>query len=319
MSDSFAKYRIGWIPTGLIDFFACTFVGDGRFKGPSSQLQRKLNRPKRQQKASTEEWITIQSTLDRLIESILTEWDGEEEAKGKTRWLLHYLVIFILARYSVDIARACFASQVDFKAKQLYIIEHPEAKSRYNGVQLKDIQPFGLSFNGIKKLLGEPPSGCGCGYPKNKAQVVENAFFPAFDLDDPRNGGWAKAFSAKAAKHVQERFPDRLFQTWKDLLQSQFKCSVHITLSHQKRRYCGSVSDTESLKFLGFSADGTRLNMRNQDRIAISGWKMPWGGHTIQDDAAFNMSVEEALRDDVLDDLVAIPIDGRNEIRYFKV
>jgi len=317
------KYRTAWIPAGLIDFSTCTFANDGGFNCPPSTLQKKLRRPKSKldTKPEAEEWLTIRSILDLLIKAILSEWHDEEELTRRNRWLLHYTSIFILATYSTDIARACYASPANFPTKVQYINEHPEARLQYSRcddyvVQLKDIQPFGLHWPGIQNLLGQAPSGCCKGLPKEKKDYFENTFFPMFDIEDSKNSGWSKAFSTKAAKYIGERVSTKLFQSWKNVFESQYMCSVHITLSHAKRRYCGSRSNVKSLTFLGFSADGTRLNMRNDDQVKISGWKMLWGEHTIVDDVAFGMSIDEALRDDILDELVPTSIDGQREVRY---
>jgi len=169
---------------------------------------------------------------------------------------------------------------------------------------------------GIQNLLGQPALGCAKGLPKKKTDLFENTFFPKFDIEDARNSGWSKAFSTKAAKYFGQRLPAVLFQSWKNVFEPQYICSVHITLSHAKRRYCGSRLNVRSLTFLGFSADGLRLNMRNDDQVKTSGWKMLWGEHTIVDDVAFGMSIDEALRDDILDELVPTSIDERREVRY---
>jgi hypothetical protein len=320
IGDSLEKYRVAWIPSGLIDFSKNTFANDEGFDCPPSTLQKKL-KLKSKVMPIAEEWLKIQSILDRVIEAISDEWHDGEELSRKSRWLVHYASIFILATYSTDIARACYASTASFPTKEQYLVDHPEARIRYGGksgigAQLKDIRPFGLHFPGIEDLLGQPPSGCRYGSLNKKKDVFENTFFPAFDIMDSRNSGWARAFSTKAAKYMGERLPTALVQIWKNVFESQFICSVHTTLSHQNRKYCGSRSKDKSLTFLGFSADGTRLDMTNDDHVKISGWKMPWGLHTIVDDIAFGMSIEEALRDDILNTLVSISIDERKEMRY---
>ena len=322
MKDSFAKYRTAWIPTGLIDFSTCTFANDKSFNCPPSTLNKRLNKPKPTPKPKpwVEQWSTIQSDLYRLVEAILSEWQAEGQLTHRNRWLLHYTSVFILSMYSTDIARACYASLINFPAKERYLNEHPKEGFRHGqstgqGVRLKGIQPFGLHFRGIQTLLGQAPAGHtrrGDGFRSKKKDVFENTFFPEFDIENLKNSGWAKAFSTKGSKYIAERFPDELFRTWKSIFESQFMCSVHITLCHQRRRYCGP----KALTFFGFSVDGTRLDMTKDDRVHVSGWKMSWGEHTIEDDIAFGMSIDEALEDDLPTTLVCTSIDGQREVRY---
>src|SRR2546423_2730538 len=135
--------------------------------------RKSKSKSKMDTKPEAGEWLTIRSILDLLIKAILSEWCNEEELSRRNRWLLHYTSIFILATYSTDIARACYASPANFPTKEQYINEHPEARVQYSRcdnyvVRLKDIQPFGLHFSGIQNLLGQQPSGCCKGKPKEK-------------------------------------------------------------------------------------------------------------------------------------------------------